>query len=329
MAPQEVGRAGEEEEFLVLGSEFVPSSECGVALRLPRTLNSERNSSEGPAIAVRYLELELEYVRPLTGSSPPVRDPLSFALPADRVAVVCDRPESALFRLVRIGESEAILPHPANFHPRLVADDGEGNLLVVGAGPGHNAVLLGPDGGEVRRFDLGPGVSDVCYDPDGNLVVLRAMRRGPKSILDRFGPEGDRVEKDESIRRIMDHTSRTSGRMLLIQRDGTVWLDLAEKYDVDGALLDVIEPAEVFGPGRISADRFGWDGVVVLSERGALTALLPHGRKREFRIPEKAVTETLGRPLSAEHDLIATREEHLVVLATDHPTLLGFRMLWE
>ena len=279
--------------------------------------------------SVRYLELELESVRPLTGSSPLVRDPISFALPSDGVVVVCDRPESGVFRLVKIAASESGLQHPSDLHPRLVAEDGEGNLLVVGTGPGYNAALLGLDGKELHRFDLGPGISDVCYDPDGNIVVLRAMRRGPKSILDRYGPEGDRVEKDESIRRIMDHTTRNSGRVLLIQRDGTLWLDLAEKYDVDGALLDVIEPAELFGPGRIAADRFGWDGVVVLSERGVLTALLPHGRKRVFRIPESAVTESLGRPLTADLDLIATRDEKLVVLATDHPKLLTFRMLSE
>ena len=199
----------------------------------------------------------------------------------------------------------------------------------MGTGPEHNAVLMDLNGREIRRLDLGPGISDVCYDPDGNIVVLRAMRRAPKSILDRYGPEGDHVVRDESIRRIMDHTTRTSGRMLLVQRDGTLWLDLAEKYDVDGALLDVIEPAELFGPGRISADRFGWDGVVVLSERGVLMALLPLGRKRVFRIPEPAVKQALGRPLSADYDLIATRDEHLVVLATDHPTLVGFRMLSE
>ncbi|HZL70969.1 MAG TPA: hypothetical protein VFC86_00815 [Planctomycetota bacterium] len=234
-----------------------------------------------------------------------------------------------MFRLVKIGDGESVLPPAADFHPRLVAEDGEGNLLVVGTGPSHNAALLSLDGRELRRFDLGAGISDVCYDPDGNFVVLRAMRRAPQSILDRYGPEGDRVEKDEAIRRIMDHTTRTSGRMLLIQRDGTLWLDMAEKYDVDGALLDVIEPVELFGPGRISADRFGWDGVVVLSERGVLTALLPHGRKRLFRLPEAAVIEALGRPLSSAHDLIATRDEKLVVLATDHPTLLGFRMLSE
>jgi len=308
-------------------------------LRRRRTLNSERtqnselrtpNSEGTPVIAVRYLELELEYARPLAGSSPPVRDPLSFALPADRIAVVCDRPEAVTFRLVRVDGGETVLPHPPDLHPRLVAEDGEGKLLVVGAGSGDNAALLALDGRVIRRFDLGPGISDVCYDADGNIVVLRAIRRGPKSpLMDRYGPEGDRVDGDESIRRIMDHTSRTSGRMLLIQRDGTVWLDMAEKYDVDGALLDVIEPAEIFGPGRISADRFGWDGVVVLSERGVLTALLPSGRKRIFRIPEAAVRDALGRPLSADHDLIATREEHLVVLATDHPTLLGFRMLSE
>jgi hypothetical protein len=278
---------------------------------------------------VRYLELELEFVRPLTGSAPPVRDPLSFALPADRVAVICDRPESGVFRLVRIDDGETILPPTPGLHPRLVAEDGDGNLLVVGTGPEHNAALIALDGREIRRFDLGPGISDVCYDADGNIVILRAMRRGPKSLLDRYGPEGGRVERDEAIGRIMDHTTRTSGRMLLIQRDGTIWLDLAEKYDVDGALLDVIEPAELLGPGRMSADRFGWDGIVVLSERGVLMALLPMGRKRVFRIPEEAVKKALGRALTADTDLIATRDEHLVVLATDHPTLLGFRMLSE
>jgi hypothetical protein len=41
------------------------------------------------------------------------------------------------------------------------------------------------------------------------------------------------------------------------------------------------------------------------------------------------VKEALGRSLTAELDLIATREEHLVVLATDRPTLVGFRMLSE
>jgi hypothetical protein len=208
----------------------------------------------------------------------------------------------------------------------MVAEDGEGNVLVVGTGA---ASLLATDGRVIRPLELGAGIADVCYDPDGNLVVLRSVRRGQKSLLDRYGPEGDRVEKDETLARIMDHTTRTSGRMLLIQRDGTLWLDLAEKYDVDGALLDVIEPAEILGPGRIAADRFGWDGVVVLSERGVLMALLPQGRKRLFKIPEAAVRAALGRALSAEHDLIATRDEHLVVLATDHPTLLTFRMLSE
>ncbi|HKS17356.1 MAG TPA: hypothetical protein VJU16_08590, partial [Planctomycetota bacterium] len=141
----------------------------------PSTKNSELGRV--PAIAVRYLELELESVRPLAGSSPPVRDPLSFALPDDRAVVVCDRPEAVTFRLVRVDGGEAVLPHPADLHPRLVAEDGEGNLLVVGTGSGDNAALLRLDGRVIRRFDLGPGISDVCYDPDGNIVVLRAVRR--------------------------------------------------------------------------------------------------------------------------------------------------------
>jgi len=41
------------------------------------------------------------------------------------------------------------------------------------------------------------------------------------------------------------------------------------------------------------------------------------------------VRDAPGRPLSAEHDLIATREENLVVLATDRPALLTLRMLSE
>ena len=295
----------------------------------PQEVGALQEGEEAIAGGVRYLELELESVRPLGGSSPPVRDPISFALPRERTAVICDRPAPDQVRLVRVAEGETVLPLTAGFQPRIVAEDGEGNVLAVGTGPGFDAALLAPDGRELRRFDLGPGIADICYDPDGNFVVLRAIRPGPRPLLDRYGPEGDRVERDESIRRVMDHTSRTSGRLLLIQRDGTLWLDLAEKYDVDGALLDVIEPSEVFGPGRIAADRFGWDGVVVLSERGALTALLPHGRRRIFRVPEAAVRAVLGRPLSAAHDLIATREERLVVLATDRPALLGFRMLSE
>ncbi|HEU4334792.1 MAG TPA: hypothetical protein VFT32_09885, partial [Candidatus Eisenbacteria bacterium] len=159
----------------------------------PKEVGSTEEEGEVATASVRYLELELEYVRPLAGSSPPVRDPLAFALPAERVAVVCDRPEGGAFRLIKIGESESVLPHPAGFHPRLVADDSEGNILVVGTGPEHNAVLMDINGREIRRLDLGPGISDVCYDPDGNIVVLRAMRRAPKSILDRYGPEGDHV----------------------------------------------------------------------------------------------------------------------------------------
>lgn len=292
-------------------------------------MDRTQRGEEAIAGGVRYLELELESVRPLHGPGSTLRDPVSFALPTDDAVVICDRPSEGGFRLVRVAEEEVLLPHPSGLHPRLVAEDGDGRILAVGTGSGFNAALLALDGRELRRYDLGEGIADVCYDPDGNILVLRSIRRGPRPLLDRYGPEGDHVERDEQIRRIMDHTTRTTGRMLLVQSDGTVWLDLSEKYDVDGALLDVIEPAEVFGPGRVTADRFGWDGVAVLGERGNMTAFLPLGRRRVFRIPGAAVLEAIGRPLSAGTDLLATRGEKLAILATDRPALLTFRMLSE
>jgi hypothetical protein len=281
------------------------------------------------AAVVRYLELEFESYRPLGGIDPPVRHPLSFALPSDGDLILCDRPEGGSVRLVRAGQRVEEIALPEDFHPRMVADDDEGRVLVAGLGREHNALLLTTEGEVVRRYQLGDGIADLCYDQDGNLLVLRSVRRAGRPLLDRYGPEGDHVDRDEQVQRIMGHTSRVAGRMLVVQRDGTLWLDLSEKYDVDGALLDVIEPGELFGPGRITADRFGWDGIVALSERGSLTAMLPLGRRRSFRLPEEAVKAALGRPLSAEHDLLATRGEHLVVLASDRPAVLAFRMLSE
>ena len=281
------------------------------------------------AAGVRYLELELESYLPLGGIDPPVRHPLSFALPADGEVFLCDRPEGGSVRLVRVRQGPEEVSLPGDFHPRLVADDDEGRVLVAGLGREHNALLLTTEGEVVRRYQLGDGIADLCYDQDGNLLVLRSIRRAGRPLLDRYGPEGDHVDKDEQIQRIMGHTSRAAGRMLVVQRDGTLWLDLAEKYDVDGALLDVVEPAEIFGPGRITADRFGWDGIVAMSERGTLTAMLPLGRRRSFRLPEEAVKAALGRPLSAEHDLLATRGERLVVVASDRPAVATFRMLSE
>lgn len=281
---------------------------------------------------MRFLELELESARALEGVDPPLRDILGAAAPTDDDLFLLDRPDGSSTRLVRIRSAGPPVPVPLpvpRFFPRLLADDGEGNVLAVGVGAPHNAALLDVEGREVRRYDLGEEIADVAYDPDGNLVVLRMTRKNRRTLMDRYGPEGDRVVRDEQIERIAGHTEQMRGTVLVVQRDGSVWLNLAEKYTVDGELLDAINPAEVFGAGRVSADVLGWDGIVVLTEKGRIAALLPKGERRSVRVPEALVAARVGRPLSAATDFVLTREDHLTVVTTDVPRALRFRVLSE
>lgn len=281
---------------------------------------------------MRFLELELDSDRALEGIDPPLKDVLAAAAPTEDDLFLLDRPDGAVTRLTRVrGESapEAVGLPTSRFFPRLLADDGEGSVLAVGVGAPHNALLLDAEGRERGRYDLGEEIADVAYDPDGNLVVLRMTRKGRRTLMDRYGPDGDRVVRDDQIERIAGHTEQTRGTMILVQRDGTVWLNLAEKYTVDGELLDAINPAEVFGPGRVSADLLGWDGIVVLTEKGRVAALLPKGQRRPIRIPEALVRSHLGRRLSAATDFLLTREDRLSVVTTDVPRVLRFRVLSE
>ncbi|MBI4564944.1 MAG: hypothetical protein HY716_09665 [Planctomycetes bacterium] len=280
---------------------------------------------------MRFLELELESLRLLDEVDPPLHGILCFCAPTDQDVILCDRPAGASSRLTFVPGSGRPRTWDLNldFAPHLLADDDEGRVLAVGTGGECNAELLSLEGSILRRYGMGPAIADVAFDPDGNILALRAVRNAPHAWLDRYGPDGDRVERDAQITRIMGHTTQKVGVVLLIQNDGALWLNLTEKYDADGTLLDVIEPARDFGPGRVCADRFAWDGIVVLAERGDLTAVLPRGEKRRFHLPEQEIRSLLGRPLSASRDLIVSRGERLWVLVTDRPRLLSFRMLSE
>jgi len=281
---------------------------------------------------MRFLELDFESARTLEGADPPLQGLFSVASPTDDDLWTADRPDGAKVRILRwrTGAPPAeVTPGPANFFPRILADDGQGRVLIVGAGGPENAAMFEADGREARRFSLGEEIADLSFDPDGNLVVLRQARRGRRALLDRYGEEGDRVVRDPQIERIAGHTHLDRGAMLLIQRDGTLWMNLCEKYTADGELLDAIDPATTFGPGRVSADLLGWDGILVLSEKGVLTALLPRGVRRAVRVPEKIVQQHLGRGLNAALDLLVTRGEWMDVVATEQARRLRFRILSE
>ncbi len=281
---------------------------------------------------MRFLELELEDAGDLGGLDPAPAGWLAACTPSDDDLWILDRPDGARTRLIRYraGSPPVEIPiETPDFTPRLIADDGEGRILLAGAGRPHNAVLFNSEGREVRRYDLGPEIADLAFDPDGNIVVLRASRKGRRGLLDRYGIEGDRVVRDGQLETIAGHSEQLRGSMVLVQRDGTLWLNLAEKYTADGELLDAIDPAEVFGPGRVSADLLGWDGLLVLTSKGRLAALLPRGERRTVKLPAALVEAKLGRGLTAESDLVVTRGERGWILATDLNRRLSFRLLWE
>lgn len=275
---------------------------------------------------MRFVELELESSRVLDFARPPLRGVYAVALPDPDHLVACDRPDGATPRLTCVTGKEAreIRLDAPGFLPRLLVDAPDARVLAIGRGE-NGGVLFDVDGRVARRFNFGEGVIDATYDQDGNIVVLRAQ----PPLLDRFGPDGDLVEGDPQIEDIQEHTSQREGSMLVIQRDGTLWLNLAEKYDARGELLGAIDPAEVFGPGRVAADLFGWDGILVLNEAGRLAALFTAQRRRTVRLPDEAIRSGLGRGLSAAKDVFVTREERMWLLDTEGMKLLVFRILSE
>jgi hypothetical protein len=270
---------------------------------------------------VRFLELELERADDLSALR--LRDVLSFCAPTDAMTVVLDRPEGSAPRLTRL-EDRVTIPLEG-FHPRLLADTPDGDILAIGTAPDHNGILFTPEGRVLHRYRFGDGIADIGYDPDGNIVVLRPV----PPLLFRFGPDGERVLDDPAVEDIHDVTQQRDGFMLLIQNDGAVWLNLEEKYDHDGKLVATLDPAALFGAGRVGADLIGWEAIVVLNARGEMTALYGAGARRSVKLPDAAIRKALGRPLSADLDLFVTKGEKLILLATDRSMLLRFRILSE
>lgn len=280
---------------------------------------------------MRYLELELEGMEILSGVQPPLQGVSSAALLEGGELVVLDRLEGTVPRILvvkfvtgRVAKIRPVAFDPA-FAPRIVMEVDEGRGVAIGAGPGFNGILFDAEGRVVRRYDFGAGVADAATDPDGNIVVARSE----PPLLDRYGLEGDCEEEDPSLGAIIGHTEQKSGSILMIQRDGALWLNLSEKYDADGALLDTLDPAALFGAGRVCGDRLGWDGIVVLSQDGRLTAMLPRGERRPVRVPSDQVRQVLGRGLTAATDLLMTRGETLYIFDTAGLRLLTFRILSE
>jgi len=270
---------------------------------------------------VRFLELELERVDDLSPLHP--RDVQSLCAPSDSITVLLDRPDGARPRLQRIEDGGEI--DLGGFVPRLLADSPDGAILAIGAGGDFNGLLLSTSGEQVSRYRFGDGIADLGFDPDGNIFVLRPT----PPLLMRFGPEGDRVLDDPAVEDLHDATHQRDGWMLLIQNDGAIWLNLSEKFDHDGRLLAAVDPAALFGAGRVAADLIGWDGIVVLNARGEMTAVRGAGQTRAVRLPDGAIKKALGRTLTAELDLFVTKGEKLLLMATDRNALLRFRILSE
>ncbi len=267
---------------------------------------------------MRYVEIELESARKL-----PLGIAVSaIAMPAPDTLIVCSGEPPRLLSLQGDRVRELNLDAPG-FIPRFLVDADGGRVLAIGDGE-NSGVLFDATGALARRYNLGEGIVDAAYDPDGNIVVLR----GAAPLLDRYGPDGDLVdsEQDAQIRNVHAQTQEEGGSMLLIGRDGSLWLNLREVFDTDG---DVLARWREVPEGRIAADLFGWDGVVILSESGVLQALTSKGEGREVRVPSAQIEKELGRGPSAASDIILTREERLFLIDTDGQRLLEFRILSE
>jgi hypothetical protein len=275
---------------------------------------------------MRFIELELEEVRELGEVTPPLRAPGAMACPQDGTIFVCDQPGDGpprLLRWTRGRPSEVSLDAPG-FLPRFLVDAGDERVLAVGRGE-NSGVLFDLRGRVVQRYNLGEGIADATYDPDGNIVVLR----GGRPLLDRYGPDGDLSEGDPQLERIAEQTSVESGDMLLIQRDAGLWLNLEELYDGEGEEVRRLDAEDVFGAGWVSADLLGDDGVIALTEDGRLVAVAARSAPREVRLPEDDLRRELGRGPSAATDLLVTRGERLLLLDPSQARLLAFRILSE
>ncbi|MBI2932650.1 MAG: hypothetical protein HYY16_13460 [Planctomycetes bacterium] len=275
---------------------------------------------------MRYIELELEAVGRLARVQPSLGTVLALAGPDETRLVVCDRPGDGGSRLTCFdadGSREIRLDVPG-FRVRLLADADGGQMLAIGEGE-EDGILFDATGRVLRRYGFGGGIVDACYDPDGNIVVLRS--RPP--LLDRYGPDGDRVEADPQLERIHESTAQHEGTMLVIQRDGTVWLNLAEAFDVKGGIVCSLDAERAFGAGRVCADLVGWDGILVLTEAGRLHALNSKGVRRTARLPDEAIRAHLGRGMSAVRDVFVTRDEKLRLVDTVGGAVLSFRILSE
>lgn len=267
--------------------------------------------------------LELEFLESKDLSALKAAGIASFCTPRPDRAFLLDQGPDGQSRLLRFDGEWSPVPMEG-FFARLLVDADGGDVLVLGRGTNHNALLLDAQGRLKRTYRFGDGVADLTFDPDGNILVLRQQ----PPLLMRFGPDGDRVLSDPPVEAILEATKEKEAVMLLVQNDGAIWLNLSEKYDAEGKALLTLDPAAAFGAGRVSADLLGWDGIVVLNEAGALTAVRG-GHLRPVRLPDAVIRKVLGRPLTASLDLFTTKEETLTLLATDRNLLLRFRILSE
>jgi hypothetical protein len=264
---------------------------------------------------MRFIELDFEGSHALSGEVPEIR---AVAVPDERTLVLCSAHPPYLWSATPAGTRPMDLDAPG-FVPRLLVDADEGRVLAIGDGE-NSGVLLQPDGRVLRRFNLGEGIRDAALDPDGNIVVLR--RAAP--LLDRYGPEGDLEEDDPQLTHVHEQTVEEEGRMLLIARDGSLWLNLREVYNVDGEVL--LRWRDV-PSGRVSADLFGWSGTLVLDEDGALVVRTSEGESRH--VAAGPVEAALGRGATALRDVIITRDDRLWLVDTAGRRILSFRVMSE
>lgn len=219
-----------------------------------------------------------------------------------------------LFVLERGGARPVALPD--GFEPCLLVDCPRQELLVVD--PLGDTLALGLDGSVRRRIALGSEIADAAADDFGVFVLRRSGH------LDKFDFEGRQLVDDPQVRRVNAASQSREGILLLVPYDGSVWLNLEEHFDDEGEPGLRVDPAALFGAGRVSGDLLGDDGVIVLTEEGRIVALDVRGRTCEAKTDRKRVRKALGRDLTASADCLATRGDRLTVLSTDKGAITTF-----